>query len=610
MKKNILILLVFIFLIIIVTFPLVFKITTHIPGFFSTDEPYATLWSSWRIKYSFQNNLPLRNTNLIAYPFGLDLFSSAYFSYLWMGWHHLLSLLSSPVLAWNIQILLNLSLSALFTYLLTFSLTQNRFSAILGGIIFSFCPYQFMRIWQHLGLTYNQWLPLILFSAILFREISSKKHLIFFALSLFLLLSFDWSIMYLGGVSLFCSLIYVFFYHWRIKFFQQKEFVFEDFKYLKRITFIGIFSFFILLPQFLSVIKSRLSLSSITSPSIWNPYHRPFEDLFIQSAKPLSYLLPAIVHPIFGKFTEKFIGSSLYGISFTEHTLYLGWVPLLLAFLTFKRWRILQKTKDERRRTKDEFYIGFFVFLAIVAWFFSQPPWWKFGPIRIYMPSFFMYKVLPMFRAYCRFGIAVMLAIAVLAGFGLKFILERFKSQKIKIVLTCLFSGLVLLEFWNYPPFKVIDVSKVPTVYYWLKGQPGDFVIAEYPLDADSPNEMYKFYQTKHEKKIINSTIPGTYANKVAQTITKLSDPNTAGVLKWMGVKYVIVHKQDYLNTELIEQIEELNKISKNPGLKFIKSFPTQECLQEDIMCVQKTDPIDVYEVVAQPTEPIIGDRF
>jgi hypothetical protein len=253
---------------------------------------------------------------------------------------------------------------------------------------------------------------------------------------------------------------------------------------------------------------------------------------------------------------------------------------------------------------REDFYIGFFVFLAIVAWFFSQPPWWKFGPLKIFMPSFFMYKILPMYRAYCRFGIVVMLAVAVLAGFGLKFILERFKSQKTKIALTCLFSGLVLFEFWNYPPFKVIDVSKVPAVYYWLKEQPGDFAIAEYPLDADSSNVMYLFYQTKHEKKIINGSNPGTFANNFAQTITRLSDSNTAATLKWMRVKYVLVHKEEYLKTELVEEIEEFNKIPLNAGLKLIKTFPPQECPRKDIVCVQKTGPIDVYEVVAMPIEP------
>ena len=214
-----------------------------------------------------------------------------------------------------------------------------------------------------------------------------------------------------------------------------------------------------------------------------------------------------------------------------------------------------------------------------------------------------------MFRAYCRFGIVVMLSVAVLAGFGLKFILEKFKTQKSKVAIACLFSGLVLFEFWNWPPYKVIDFSKVPAVYYWLKEEPGDFSIAEYPLDADSPNEMYKFYQTKHEKKIINGTIPGTHANKVAQTIRKLSQPQTAQVLKWMGVKYALVHRQDYIDTGLVDDSEELNKIPQNSRLKFIKSFSSQECPKKDIMCIQKTGQIDVYEVVA-PTPNIPLDSI
>jgi hypothetical protein len=312
--------------------------------------------------------------------------------------------------------------------------------------------------------------------------------------------------------------------------------------------------------------------------------------------------LPSVAHPIFGKFTEQFVGTQFYGISFTEHTLYLGWLPLFLALFALKKWE--KNGKAQIISEDDNFNIGFFVILTVIAWFFSQPPWWQIGPLKVYMPSFFMYRVLPMIRAYCRFGVVVMFAISVLAGFGLKFILERFKSNKTKISITTLACSLVLFEFWNWPPYKVIDVSKVPAVYYWIKNQPGDFVIAEYPLDTLGPNEMYKFYQIKHEKKIINATIPGTYANKVAKTITKLSDPNTTGVLKWMGVRYALVHREDYLNTGLIQDKEELDKIPKNPYLKFIKTFPSQECPQKDIMCVQKTGPIDIYEVIASPIRP------
>ena len=71
-----------------------------------------------------------------------------------------------------------------------------------------------------------------------------------------------------------------------------------------------------------------------------------------------------------------------------------------------------------------------------------------------------------------------------------------------------------------------------------------------------------------------------------------------------MGVEYVLVHRQGYTSTGLVDDSEELNKIPGNPELKFIKSFSSQECRRKDIMCVQKSGPIDVYEVTASPIEP------
>ena len=223
MKKHVVIFLIFLVLLGIMTYPLIFKITTHIPGFFSTDEPYAALWDSWRIKYSLQNGLSLRHTPLIVYPFGMDLYKSGYVTYIMMGWFYLLSVLTTPILTWNIQVLLNLFLSAIFVYLLVFYLVKNRFAAVLAGVIFAFCPYQLVRIWQHLGLTYNELLPLVLFAAILLKEKESRKSMFLFLLSIILLFSFDYSIMYFGMVALMSFLVYVFFYHWRIKLFRRSE---------------------------------------------------------------------------------------------------------------------------------------------------------------------------------------------------------------------------------------------------------------------------------------------------------------------------------------------------------------------------------------------------
>jgi hypothetical protein len=105
---------------------------------------------------------------------------------------------------------------------------------------------------------------------------------------------------------------------------------------------------------------------------------------------------------------------------------------------------------------------------------------------------------------------------------------------------------------------------------------------------------------------MINFTIRGTYANKFAHTIVKLSDPATAQALKWMGVKYVLVHSDRYLKTELVEDMEELRKIPYNPGIRFIKRFPAESCSLQDVRCVRETSAIDVYEVIAFPKEPKI----
>ncbi|MBU1998289.1 MAG: hypothetical protein KKE64_02210, partial [Candidatus Omnitrophica bacterium] len=452
--------------------------------------------------------------------------------------------------------------------------------------------------------TYLWMMPMFLLGLFVLQKKPSKLIKAFCILAL-VLATLNFNAVYYTIVIM--SVFFIYQLLLNLKFYKNKrrDLLKENRRYLKNIIIVSLLAFLIVLPQFYPIVKNTF-LARNTAPAAVNPYHRPFEDLFEQSARPLSYFLPAAVHPLFGKFTEQFIGSQLYGISFTEHTLYLGWVPLIFAFIAFKRWRKNRRlrTTNHEPRTDEFSYIGFFILLAIVAWFFSQPPWWQWGPLKIYMPSFFMYKVLPMFRAYCRFGIVLMLAVAVLAGFGLKFVLEKFNNKTTKTGIAVLVMLLVLFEFWNYPPFKVIDVSRFPAVYNWLRLEPKDTVIAEYPLDARDQNEMYKLYQTRHEKKMINASARGTQANNIALTITQLSSSRTAGILKWMGVRYVIVHSDGYLNTELIEKKEEFEQISKNPGLRIVRNFSEQGCPQDGIMCIQKTGPIDVYEVIASPIEP------
>lgn len=586
-KRNSIIFLLFVVLTLIFTFPLTGKLFSYFPGFQSTDETYGALWNFWWLKYAWQNHQPDTSCTMIAAPFGIDSSGSGY--PIWNFINKWLTILTSNIFAYNAEVLIGFLLSAMFMYFLAFYLSQDTVCSVFSAVLYAFCPYHFVRNWQHLGLGQIQWMPLYILALFKLRKNPDSKHVILATIALFLVFSFD---LYYAYFMLIVTALFVIFLLAK----NRKDKI----RVISRL-FIAVFLVFLLIsPSVYQIFKSRPKYAS-KEASAHNPFVRPFEDLFAQSARPLSYFLPATVHPLFGQFTEGFLGSPLYGESLTEHTLYLGWLPLILVFVAIRE----RRRRREQLPENENFNTGFFIFMAFSAWIFSQPPWWNIFGFKLYMPTFFLYKILPMFRAYCRFGIVVMLAVAVLAGIGLKFILGNLGDKKKKNAFAVFAFVLVLFEFWNYPPYKVIDVAQFPAVYDWLKEQPGDFIVAEYPLDAGSPNEMYKFYQTRHEKKIINGTLPGTYANGVAGTITKLSDFSTAGVLKWLGVKYILVHHQGYLKTGLVEEKVELNKISGNKGIRLIRSFAQEACPQDDMMCIRQGGPVDVYEVIAPaPIEP------
>jgi hypothetical protein len=174
----------------IMTYPLIFRLNKAIPGFFSTDESYGVLWGAWLFKHSFFHHLSIAHTNYVAYPFGLEFFGHSVVGYLWFSMIYILGVLTTPVLTYNLQVLFNFTLCAFFTYLLALYFTKDRFSAFFSGIIFGFCPYMFMRSWQHLGETYLWPIPLFVLFLFRLRDESGLRIKIMFVLS-FILTTFN-----------------------------------------------------------------------------------------------------------------------------------------------------------------------------------------------------------------------------------------------------------------------------------------------------------------------------------------------------------------------------------------------------------------------------------
>lgn len=106
-----------------------------------------------------------------------------------------------------------------------------------------------------------------------------------------------------------------------------------------------------------------------------------------------------------------------------------------------------------------------------------------------------------------------------------------------------------------------MDTGHVPSIYGWLENQPGDSVIAEYPMDNSiidigggcpswsdpkitrGYNGAYKvFYQTVHRKKTFRVE---NLSKEEQASLGDLVSVNSYQVLKKYGVNYVLAHTRD-----------------------------------------------------------------
>ncbi len=593
--SEILIFLSLIILSLILTYPLIFRMGSSFSGYHG--DPMGAIYSLWRMKDTWAKGIPYHFNALVASPFGVEYVGNIRVPLLelFAKW---LTILTNEIFAYNFIILLSFPLAGITMYYLVYYFTKNKMAGFLSGVIFTFSPYHFVHSWAHLGLSDIQWMPLYVLT--LFRLDKNRTYVNAFlcAAAFFWLNAFsDPHYGYFMAVFTVSFLLFKLLYGWR-----HYRWPVADPRSAFRGVKVGLaaagIALIIILPFRYRALKTAF-FEPKTEAVAAQGYVRPFKDLFYRSAKPLNYLLPAVEHPVFGRYTTRFLGSIFYGRSSSEHTLYLGYVSLILAAVAVRNWRRRRKGSTDPRGgeplshqpavgTGNDFVVGFFIFAALIAVLFSQSPYWQIGPFRIPFPSYFMYKIIPMVRVYARFGIVVMLSVAVLAGIGVADILKKMKNGKWRIVFSGLVIMLVLFEFWNWPPYRVTDVSKTPPVYEWLAEQPGDFTIVEYPLKNDYE---YLFWQRIHRKPLVNGAMPGTYAEKVRKVIVNITGSKTPGVLRWLGAKYVIFHPDKYLNEEeattVIGAVPDLSKVT---GLRFVREF----------------EGVQVYEVVAEAVEPVV----
>jgi hypothetical protein len=142
----------------------------------------------------------------------------------------------------------------------------------------------------------------------------------------------------------------------------------------------------------------------------------------------------------------------------------------------------------------------------------------------------------------------IAVAAACAAAVVLSVLSERMQKGRYYLLVAVLLP-LLVFEYWSIPPHHAREIATPPAVYQWLAKEPGDVIIAEYPMM--NPDEAsfytYLFWQRIHRKRMVNGAARD---NKRAwdffQGVNDLTDPETPRQLKSAGVKYLIMHKGMY----------------------------------------------------------------
>lgn len=580
---------------LIFTYPAI-KIASH--TYAESADPLGTLWWMWWQKYSFSHHLAASNMSLVAHPFGFKL-SDYTVDPLTHLVQRFLAIATTETVGYNLFLLVSFFLTACVMYYLARYLTGNRGAAAFSGFAFAFCPFMLAHGKEHVGLVAAFWIPLFV---LLLIKAWRKPALssIGWTTAVFIVLT-----LFNYHYGLFCALFFVVFALVMLATRDRKE---ERGRSRRVLLVVAPIVVVILALLVVSVVLlSRSSAVSENELSVLVDY----------SARPWDYFIPHAEGALFGWTTGGFITSHIHGGFVVESTLFLGYVPLALAIYacvaSFRKRRrrpirgagageVEQESGGEKSvaPTRDDTgrIMLSLVAVAAVAFVVSMPPTAKVLGVKIYLPSYVLFKLIPPLRAYSRFGLLVMFCVALLAGYGIAELANKKWYAKRGAFFTVLLCILVLFEFSIVPPFRGLDTKATTEYYRWLKERPRDTVAAIYPIFFfhDFDNYVYFFEQRLHEKALVNGAQDDTEAERYRQVIMDLGNPGTPGILRHLGTDYVMIIPSNFLQ-----------------GHHLNYPFPVEvdpDKLPEGLTRVARFNDCLVYRVTAPPASfiPLFGE--
>ena len=505
---------------IVTTWPLADQLSTHLPG--QSDDTLLHYWNGWWVQQALQQGVSPYFTPLLFYPAGVSLVTQN------MAWFQIAPwLLLEPVtggtVAYNLALLLNLTLCGCACFLLVWRLTVDPRAAFLSGLIYQAWPYRISQL-DHPNLIATAWIPLFLLALILTLEKGQWRYVWGTGLCYAFIGYTRWQLLIPATLM---GMIYVLV--------TARTWLFEKWRLtIIHLAVAACIAIVLLLPPFWLLVTQQ---SQDDSADLL----REGEETLMQTDV-LAFFTPSNAHTFFHEQTD-LLYERYYGDrpSHRRVPAYLGAVALLLASIGF--WR-------QGRKGLPWFLMALLLMgLAL-------------GPLlrvngRFYPEIPTLYNLIPgvnLMRVPDRFNMFLALPVAVLAGYGLAG-WQTGSQRRMNWVMAMI--GLLILGEYTAVPVLTNPFTLSP---YWqqLADEPGEFAILNLPIDVIQA-KLYMYEQTVHKRPILQgnlSRLPNDaydfldsnawlnslhYAQEIDPQLNDVGQQ--LATLAKDGIGYIVIHK-------------------------------------------------------------------
>lgn len=579
LHDHILVLLGYMLLSIVLSWPLVGHFTTMISA--GGIDPWHNVWTIWHYRRFFEGQEPLFFTHLLYYPYGVSLLTHS------PG--PLSGILALPFWPWGIEaahngtILVSLALTGYCMYLLARSFGFDRGVAVFCGVLLIAAP-MCIGGHTHMNKVFLGGIPLALLA--FHRAITPGKSrwwVLAVALSMLLLILHD------GYQFVFAGLCIVFFTIvalWSADWAQRRWLV-------KQVTVTGMITLLVTGPLLGAIIFTITEANIDSDTNQESILHQPDLVQFVVP-NPNGMFVHEYAAPVYAAYDIRFSVETFVALSYAA---------LGLSLLALVKG-------DHRARPWFGLLGGCIIFALGPFLRLAGETQFTEYDLPIVLPYAFLTELpgLGFMRASGRFMMPGFVALAMLAGFGLMWLVQRFPRYRLALIVAA--GGLVLFEYWPMA-IKLQPLPESPAFYQQIGAQQDDmYGVLDLPLRT-APDEsyilyaaIYQIHQITHEKGIMAGYLSRTYtthplfSNLVEETLFRTIEDDLLTVnyqdkedltpfindLAYYGYRYVVWHYaiSEWGNTRTEPLIEQL--------------FAEQSPIYED-------DQVRVYAIPDAPTE-------